>query len=145
MELTGGVGIEKAVSYFFQFSSSTFTPSFIISSLSDLQSPFTNQSLFQNFALLNNYIFGSIMSLFSSPMFKMVEGLWTPFFVVIATEIIVDWLKHAFITKFNLIKPAVYQRFTDSLFKDLVGGDKHATTPGMEHVDQSPAVARRIG
>jgi hypothetical protein len=34
------------------------------------------------------------------------------------SEIIVDWLKHAYISKFNNVKPAVYQRYLDVLAKD---------------------------
>ena len=40
-------------------------------------------------------------------------------FVVIIAEIIVDWLKHAFITRFNEIPSNVYQEFTLSLAYDL--------------------------
>jgi hypothetical protein len=32
---------------------------------------------------------------------------------------LVDWLKHAFITKFNHIRPSVYERYTDVLCLDL--------------------------
>ncbi|KAJ3088408.1 hypothetical protein HK102_008824 [Quaeritorhiza haematococci] len=54
---------------------------------------------------------------------KMLETLLTPVIVVLGTEVIVDWLKHAFITKFNQIRVDVYGRFGDSLCRDLVGGD----------------------
>jgi hypothetical protein len=33
---------------------------------------------------------------------------------------IVDWLKHAFITKFNHVRASVYGRFTDVLAKDVL-------------------------
>ena len=36
-----------------------------------------------------------------------------------ASEMLVDWLKHAFITKFNHIRPSVYQRYIDVLCRDL--------------------------
>jgi len=32
----------------------------------------------------------------------------------------VDWLKHAFITKFNHVRASVYGRFTDVLAKDVL-------------------------
>lgn len=32
----------------------------------------------------------------------------------------VDWLKHAFITKFNHVRASVYERFTDVLAKDVL-------------------------
>ena len=39
-----------------------------------------------------------------------------------ASETLVDWLKHAFITKFNHIRPSVYERYTDVLCRDLASG-----------------------
>ena len=42
----------------------------------------------------------------------------SPFLLVMTSEIIVDWLKHAYIGKFNNVKPAVYQRYLDILAKD---------------------------
>ena len=41
-----------------------------------------------------------------------------PFFLVLGSEMLVDWLKHAYITKFNNVKPAIYGRFLDVLAKD---------------------------
>lgn len=41
-----------------------------------------------------------------------------PYFIVLGSEMLVDWLKHAYITKFNMIKPAIYGRFLDVLCKD---------------------------
>ena len=38
---------------------------------------------------------------------------------VMLSETLVDWLKHAFITKFNHIRPSVYQRYVDVLCRDL--------------------------
>lgn len=69
----------------------------------------------------------------------IAENLLIPLFVVLATEIIVDWLKHAFITKFNHINPVVYLRFVDSLAREFQEG-AHGT-----FLDQSPAISRRIG
>lgn len=42
----------------------------------------------------------------------------SPFFIVIGSEMLVDWIKHAYISKFNGVKPAIYQRFLDVLAKD---------------------------
>lgn len=42
----------------------------------------------------------------------------SPFIVVIGSEMIVDWIKHAYINKFNNIKPAFYSRILDILCKD---------------------------
>lgn len=45
-----------------------------------------------------------------------------PVLVVMGCEMLVDWLKHAFITKFNHIRPSVYERYTDVLCLDLSSG-----------------------
>jgi hypothetical protein len=80
---------------------------------------------------------------------------------------IVDWLKHAFITKFNHVRASVYGRFTDVLAKDvLLAGSmtrrrksskgknvrlaSHLSEPVANAqrpilLDQSPLVARRLG
>lgn len=42
----------------------------------------------------------------------------TPFLYVLGSEMGIDWLKHAYISKFNGVKPAVYQRYLDVLAKD---------------------------
>lgn len=41
-----------------------------------------------------------------------------PFLLVLGSEMLVDWIKHAYITKFNNTKPAIYGRFLDILAKD---------------------------
>lgn len=42
----------------------------------------------------------------------------SPFIVVIGSEMVVDWIKHAYINKFNNIKPTFYARILDILCKD---------------------------
>ncbi|KAI5296171.1 hypothetical protein KEM52_005328 [Ascosphaera acerosa] len=49
------------------------------------------------------------------PVALQVAG---PFFVVLGSEMLVDWLKHAYINKFNNNRPIIYQRFLDVLAKD---------------------------
>jgi len=81
--------------------------------------------------------------------FRGNNVLWTisyPVLTVMLSEMLVDWLKHAFITKFNHIRPSVYERYTDVLCRDLASmtaaghrARKHS------YVDQSPLVARRLG
>lgn len=60
-----------------------------------------------------------------------------PVLAVIMSEMVVDWLKHGFITKFNHVKTTVYARYIDVLCKDvmLAGttpaqplGDGHASS-----------------
>ncbi len=65
---------------------------------------------------------------------------------------VTDWLKHAFITKFNHVRSSVYERYTDVLCKDmlLAGGlGKSSRRNGPKRrslfVDQSPLVTRRLG
>ena len=42
--------------------------------------------------------------------------------IVLLSEVVVDWLKHAFITKFNHIRPSVYERYMDVFCHDLASG-----------------------
>lgn len=92
-----------------------------------------------------------------------------PVLTVMVSEMLVDWLKHAFITKFNHIRPSVYERYKDVLCRDLASGsavgrrgarkvsfpppppcptDETPLMPWIAqhtYVDQSPLVARRLG
>jgi hypothetical protein len=63
------------------------------------------------------------------------------------SEVAVDWLKHAFITKFNHIRPSIYERYMDVLCQDLASGSAIGRYGARKHsyVDQSPLVARRLG
>ncbi|KAJ6256173.1 hypothetical protein Dda_9008 [Drechslerella dactyloides] len=49
---------------------------------------------------------------------KWTGQLMGPFLLVLGSEMFVDWLKHAYITKFNNIKPQIYSRYLDVLAKD---------------------------
>lgn len=85
--------------------------------------------------------------------FGWVRGnnvLWTisyPVLTVMMSEMLVDWLKHAFITKFNHIRPTVYERYIDVLCRDLSSMSAVGRRGARKHsyVDQSPLVARRLG
>ncbi|KAL7419760.1 hypothetical protein Q5752_005676 [Cryptotrichosporon argae] len=74
---------------------------------------------------------------------SLVETILSPVLFVLVSEMVVDWLKHAFITKFNHVRATVYGRFTDVLAKDVLmaGGRKGSNIT----LDQSPLVARRLG
>jgi hypothetical protein len=55
--------------------------------------------------------------------FNVIFPTWigqvlNPFVLVLGSEMLVDWLKHAYITKFNQTKPEVYDKFLDVLAKD---------------------------
>lgn len=85
------------------------------------------------------------------------EGSLYPLFQVFLSEILVDWLKHAFITKFNHIHPEIYLKFRDIISKDCIATNDQIKTSKMENVcdnvpmdiiqllDKSPTVSRRIG
>ncbi|KAI9263084.1 eukaryotic membrane protein family-domain-containing protein [Sporodiniella umbellata] len=88
----------------------------------------------------------TFVPLFKLPASTSFNSLMTPVLMVILSELLVDWLKHAFITKFNHIRPSIYGKYIDILCKDLVIGSPGRMT-GKNHafVDQSPVVSRRIG
>ena len=53
-----------------------------------------------------------------------------PFLLVLGSEMLVDWLKHAYINKFNNTRPTIYGRFLDVLAKDYYSnafGDQNLT------------------
>ncbi|CAG8467216.1 7177_t:CDS:10 [Paraglomus occultum] len=86
------------------------------------------------------------------PFMSRLETLLTPVVIVMVSELIVDWLKHAFITKFNQIRPSVYSKYIDILCRDLVLGSPrtHSDTNAAimkqkPPIDQSSILSRRIG
>lgn len=61
-------------------------------------------------------------------------------FFVLMVEFLIDWIKHAFITRFNELPADVYKEFTISLAYDMTQTrQKHAFS------DHSDLVARRMG
>jgi hypothetical protein len=52
------------------------------------------------------------------PSWMLSGEVLSPFFIVIGSEMVVDWIKHAYINKFNNIKPNFYGRILDILCKD---------------------------
>ncbi|CAK7264041.1 hypothetical protein SEPCBS119000_000797 [Sporothrix epigloea] len=58
----------------------------------------------------------------------------SPFLIVIGSEMIVDWIKHGYINKFNNIKPTFYSRVLDILCKDY-----------YTNAFVAPALMRRLG
>lgn len=64
-----------------------------------------------------------LVSGFMIPKAFTILPKWTsevlgPFLIVLGSEALVDWCKHAYIGKFNNIKPNIYGRFLDVLAKD---------------------------
>ncbi|XP_031556071.1 transmembrane anterior posterior transformation protein 1 homolog [Actinia tenebrosa] len=61
-------------------------------------------------------------------------------FATVSSEYFVDWVKHAFITKFNDIPPEVYTEYRSRLAKDAISSrQKNA------HADHFDLVSRRMG
>lgn len=82
----------------------------------------------QSFTFFPSSILSSLSSVNSFiPTLAQVLG---PFMVVLGSEMLVDWLKHAYINKFNNYRPAMYGRFLDVLAKDYYAnafGDQNLT------------------
>jgi hypothetical protein len=83
--------------------------------------------------------------------YSLFDALVYPVLIVFATEVLVDWIKHAFISKFNHIRPSVYSKYLSVLCKDYVLGPCK-TMPTFKEGETLPIlmnnsmhVARRIG
>ncbi|KAI9145445.1 eukaryotic membrane protein family-domain-containing protein, partial [Paraphysoderma sedebokerense] len=90
----------------------------------------------------------SSLSIFIPSWFPFCWSIISPALLVFASEILVDWMKHAFITKFNGIRPVVYKRFRDVLCKDLLSETLPSSPivlPEFKYIDHVPYVAKRIG
>lgn len=65
-----------------------------------------------------------------SSYFPTLAHVLGPFFIVLGSEMLIDWLKHAYIGKFNNVRPVIYGRFLDVLAKDYYTnafGDQNLT------------------
>lgn len=94
-----------------------------------LSTPRTAASILpQSFTILPSSLIASFSQVNTFlPSLAQVLG---PFLVVLGSEMIVDWLKHAYIDKFNNIRPNIYGRFLDILAKDYYTnafGDQNLT------------------
>lgn len=65
---------------------------------------------------------------------KYIAQVLNPFLLVLGSEMAVDWLKHAYITKFNQTKPQVYGKYFDVLAKDY-----------YSNAFSDPNLTRRLG
>ncbi|KAB5566779.1 eukaryotic membrane protein family-domain-containing protein [Coniochaeta sp. 2T2.1] len=68
------------------------------------------------------------------PSWLMSGEVLSPFLIVIGSEMLVDWIKHAYINKFNNIKPNFYGRILDILCKDY-----------YTNAFVTPSLTRRLG
>ncbi|KAH8705051.1 eukaryotic membrane protein family-domain-containing protein [Talaromyces proteolyticus] len=71
----------------------------------------------QSFTFLPSTAFTSLTGGANSLLTHLAQVLG-PFLIVLGSEMIVDWLKHAYINKFNNTRPVIYRRFLDVLAKD---------------------------
>jgi hypothetical protein len=79
-------------------------------------------SIFSNVLNIGNgVLLQGVFTFFQSNEYNLAKIILGPPIVVMATEILVDWLKHSFIIKFNGISPSCYQLFRESLSRDLLG------------------------
>ena len=84
------------------------------------------------------------------PYVNVLFRTLNPVLTVLISEVLVDWLKHAFIAKQNHIRPAVYGRFVDVLCRDILPSQSSVAMDGYTQrqssfVDQSPLAIRRLG
>ena len=97
------------------FGSSTLSPNTNSTPLST--PPRTATSILpKSFTLFPSSLISSLSGA-NSPLSTLGQILG-PFLIVLGSEMMVDWLKHAYINKFNNTRPAIYRRFLDILAKD---------------------------
>ncbi|WZH47304.1 eukaryotic membrane protein family-domain-containing protein [Fusarium acuminatum] len=68
------------------------------------------------------------------PSWLMSGEVLSPFLIVIGSEMLVDAIKHAYVTKFNNIKPSFYSRILDILCKDY-----------YTNAFMAPSLTKRLG
>lgn len=84
------------------------------------------------------------LNIFLGIMLVVTAGdkrLFTTWGVIYLCEIIVDWTKHAFVTKFNRIPHRVYRHFSVVICDDMVKTRKHSIVRSIG----GSAVSKRVG
>ena len=71
---------------------------------------------------------------------EMIHGFTYTIMGMIVCESTADWIKHAFITKFNHIDAAVYADYTRILRKDVLSSRRD-----LSLMDRTVAITRRVG
>jgi transmembrane anterior posterior transformation protein 1 len=61
--------------------------------------------------------------------------------IIFLCEVIVDWIKHAFVTKFNRIPHRAYQQFSAVICRDIVQARKNSAVRSIG----GTGVAKRVG
>jgi hypothetical protein len=60
-----------------------------------------------------------------------------PTAVVIGSELLVDWVKHSYITKFNKIKPKIYNKYLEIISQDVIDNFKiHVSSDSPDKIQQ---------
>ena len=78
-----------------------------------------------------------------------LDALYTQvfiFFVMLGGESVADWIKHAFIAKFNSLPSSMYEDMLRVLRKDIIGLFRAAAVDDAEDVlDHNYSITRRVG
>ncbi|CDK29177.1 unnamed protein product [Kuraishia capsulata CBS 1993] len=83
---------------------------------------------------------------FSPSLNNWIGVLMGPTFIVIGSEVLVDWLKHLYITKFNRIQPKIYGKYLTVLSSDYMSShrlDINGENPDLGSTDVT--LTRRTG
>jgi len=81
---------------------------------------FDPRSIFKGKGVLKTILSVSSEWVWMSDVVPILNLSFQPVLAVILSEMVVDWLKHGFITKFNHVKTTIYGRYTDVLCKDIL-------------------------
>lgn len=84
------------------------------------------------------------LSVFLGVMLVYAEGDWRlllTWAIIFSSEVLVDWIKHAFMTKFNRIPHRAYQQFSMVICRDVVQTKKNSAVRSIG----GSGVAKRIG
>lgn len=84
------------------------------------------------------------LNIFLCVMLLVTSGdkrLFTTWGVIYLCEVVVDWIKHAFVTKFNRIPYRVYHHFSLVICDDMVKTRKHSLVRSIG----GSAVSKRVG
>jgi len=73
---------------------------------------------------------------------QYLGNFWHQIRVVFGAEVVADWIKHAFISKFNDHDAGLYSRFTVVLVQDVTEARHDTSQPVLDHTH---SLARRIG
>lgn len=77
---------------------------------------------------------------------KWIGAIFGPGIVVLGSEILVDWLKHCYITKFNRVRPRVYLNFLYVLSLDFLEVVKASPNANLLHeLTDYIVLTKRIG